>query len=82
MKAIVHSRHGPPDALELTDIGQPVVNDDQVLVRCTPLPSEKVTGSGCEVPRTSRACATGCVTQSTAFRASTWPEALRRSAAT
>jgi NADPH:quinone reductase-like Zn-dependent oxidoreductase len=33
MKAIVHSRYGPPDALELKDIDQPVVNDDAVLVR-------------------------------------------------
>jgi NADPH:quinone reductase-like Zn-dependent oxidoreductase len=33
MKAIVHSRYGPPDALELKDIDQPTVNDDQVLVR-------------------------------------------------
>jgi NADPH:quinone reductase-like Zn-dependent oxidoreductase len=33
MQAIVHSRYGPPDALELKDIDQPTVNDDQVLVR-------------------------------------------------
>jgi NADPH:quinone reductase-like Zn-dependent oxidoreductase len=33
MKAIVHSRYGPPDALELRDIDQPVITDDQVLVR-------------------------------------------------
>jgi NADPH:quinone reductase-like Zn-dependent oxidoreductase len=33
MKAIVHSRYGPPDVLELNDIDQPVVNDDDVLVR-------------------------------------------------
>jgi NADPH:quinone reductase-like Zn-dependent oxidoreductase len=33
MKAIVHSRYGPPDALELNDIDQPVVSDDAVLVR-------------------------------------------------
>jgi NADPH:quinone reductase-like Zn-dependent oxidoreductase len=33
MKAIVHSRYGPPDALELKDIDQPVVSDDAVLVR-------------------------------------------------
>jgi NADPH:quinone reductase-like Zn-dependent oxidoreductase len=33
MKAIVHSRYGPPDALELKDIDQPTVNDDAVLVR-------------------------------------------------
>jgi NADPH:quinone reductase-like Zn-dependent oxidoreductase len=33
MQAIVHSRYGPPDALELKDIDTPVVNDDAVLVR-------------------------------------------------
>jgi NADPH:quinone reductase-like Zn-dependent oxidoreductase len=33
MKAIVHSRYGPPDVLELKDIDQPVVNDDAVLVQ-------------------------------------------------
>ena len=33
MKAIVHSRYGPPDVLELKDIDKPVVNDDDVLVR-------------------------------------------------
>jgi NADPH:quinone reductase-like Zn-dependent oxidoreductase len=33
MKAIVHSRYGPPDALELNDIDTPVINDDAVLVR-------------------------------------------------
>jgi NADPH:quinone reductase-like Zn-dependent oxidoreductase len=44
MKAIVHSRYGPPDVLELKAIDQPVINDDDVLVRGTPLPSGKVTG--------------------------------------
>jgi NADPH:quinone reductase-like Zn-dependent oxidoreductase len=33
MKAIVHSRYGAPDVLELKDIDQPVVKDDEVLVR-------------------------------------------------
>jgi NADPH:quinone reductase-like Zn-dependent oxidoreductase len=33
MKAIVHSRYGAPDVLELNDIDQPVINDDAVLVR-------------------------------------------------
>jgi NADPH:quinone reductase-like Zn-dependent oxidoreductase len=33
MKAIIHSRYGPPDALELKDIDQPVTNEDAVLVR-------------------------------------------------
>jgi NADPH:quinone reductase-like Zn-dependent oxidoreductase len=33
MKAILHSRYGPPDGLELKDIDKPVVKDDEVLVR-------------------------------------------------
>jgi NADPH:quinone reductase-like Zn-dependent oxidoreductase len=33
MKAIVHSRYGPPDALELKDIDTPTVTDDEVLVQ-------------------------------------------------
>ena len=33
MQAIVHSRYGPPDVLELKDIDTPVITDDAVLVR-------------------------------------------------
>jgi NADPH:quinone reductase-like Zn-dependent oxidoreductase len=33
MQAILHSRYGPPDGLELNDIDQPVITDDAVLVR-------------------------------------------------
>ena len=33
MQAIVHSRYGPPDVLELKDIDQPAINDDAVLVQ-------------------------------------------------
>jgi NADPH:quinone reductase-like Zn-dependent oxidoreductase len=33
MKAVVYGRYGSPDVLELTEIDQPVVRDDQVLVR-------------------------------------------------
>ena len=33
MKAIVHSRYGSPDVLELKDVDRPVVKDDEVLVR-------------------------------------------------
>jgi NADPH:quinone reductase-like Zn-dependent oxidoreductase len=33
MKAVVYDRYGSPDVLELTEIDQPVVRDDQVLVR-------------------------------------------------
>ena len=33
MKAIVHERYGPPELLELRDVGQPKIGDEQVLVR-------------------------------------------------
>jgi NADPH:quinone reductase-like Zn-dependent oxidoreductase len=33
MKAIVYRKYGSPDVLELEDVGKPVVNDDDVLVR-------------------------------------------------
>jgi NADPH:quinone reductase-like Zn-dependent oxidoreductase len=33
MQAIVHSRYGPPDALKLNNINQPVITDGAVLVR-------------------------------------------------
>lgn len=33
MKAIVHNTYGSPDGLELRDIDEPVVKDDEVLVR-------------------------------------------------
>jgi NADPH:quinone reductase-like Zn-dependent oxidoreductase len=33
MKAIVQTRYGPPDVLQLKDVDKPVVKDDEVLVR-------------------------------------------------
>jgi NADPH:quinone reductase-like Zn-dependent oxidoreductase len=33
MEAIIHSRYGPPDVLEVKDIDKPAINDDAVLVR-------------------------------------------------
>jgi NADPH:quinone reductase-like Zn-dependent oxidoreductase len=33
MNAVVYDRYGSPDVLELTEIDQPVVRPDQVLVR-------------------------------------------------
>ncbi len=33
MKAIVQDQYGPPDVLELRDIGRPEIGDDEVLVR-------------------------------------------------
>ena len=33
MKAIVHTRYGPPDLLELQEVEKPEIGDDQVLLR-------------------------------------------------
>ena len=44
MQAIVHSRYGPPDALELNDIDQPVIDDDAALVQVHAAAVGKVTG--------------------------------------
>jgi NADPH:quinone reductase-like Zn-dependent oxidoreductase len=80
MEAIVHSTYGPPDALELKDIDQPVVNDHAVLVRVRAAAVGKgdwLTVGAC---RTSPACGTGYPNQSTGFQASIWLGALRRSA--
>ena len=33
MRAIVQERYGSPDVLELRDVDQPVIRDDQMLVR-------------------------------------------------
>ena len=82
MQAIVHSRYGPPDALELKDIDKPVINDDAVLVQVHAAAVGKGDWLRSKVCRTSHACAMGCENQSTVFRASTWLGALRRSAAT
>jgi NADPH:quinone reductase-like Zn-dependent oxidoreductase len=82
MKAIVHSRYGPPDVLELKDIDKPVVNDDDVLVRVHAAAVGKgdwLTVGG--LPYVAR-MRYGLPKPSTLFRASTWPGALRRPAAT
>jgi NADPH:quinone reductase-like Zn-dependent oxidoreductase len=44
MQAIVHSRYGPPDSLEVNDIDKPAINDDAVLVRVHAAAVGKVTG--------------------------------------
>jgi NADPH:quinone reductase-like Zn-dependent oxidoreductase len=64
------------------DIDTPVVNDDEVLLRVHAAAVGKgdwLTVRG--LPYVA-ACATGCGNQSTLFRASMWPGASRRSAAT
>jgi hypothetical protein len=44
MKAIVQSRYGSPDVLQLGDVDEPAVGDDQVLVRVQEPQSTSVTG--------------------------------------
>jgi NADPH:quinone reductase-like Zn-dependent oxidoreductase len=82
MQAIVHSRYGPPDALKLNNIDQPVITDDAVLVRVHAAAVGKgdwLTVKG--LPYVAR-LRYGCPTQSTQFRASMWPGASRPSAPT
>jgi NADPH:quinone reductase-like Zn-dependent oxidoreductase len=82
MKAIVHSRYGPPDVLELKDIDQPVITDDAVLVRVHAAAVGKgdwLTVGG--LPYVAR-LRYGLPNQSTLFQASTWPGTLRPWAAT
>jgi NADPH:quinone reductase-like Zn-dependent oxidoreductase len=82
MQAIVHSRYGPPDGLELRDIEKPAISDDAVLVRVHAAAVGKgdwLTVQG--LPYVAR-LRYGPRNQSTPpFRASTWPGALTRSAA-
>jgi NADPH:quinone reductase-like Zn-dependent oxidoreductase len=82
MKAIVHSRYGPPDALELKDIDQPTVTDDAVLVQVRAAAVGKgdwLTAKG--LPYVAR-LRYGLSNQRTPFQASTWLGVLRRSAGT
>ena len=82
MKAIVHSRYGAPDVLELNDIDQPVVDHDAVLVRVHAAAVGKgdwLTVGG--LPYVAR-LRYGLPNPSTLFQASTWPDALRPSAPT
>jgi NADPH:quinone reductase-like Zn-dependent oxidoreductase len=82
MEAIAHSRYGSPDVLELRDIDKPTVNDDEVLVRVHAAAVGKgdwLTVQG--LPYVAR-LRYGLPNPNTRFRASTWPGALKRSAAT
>ena len=82
MQAIVHSRYGPPDALEVRDIEKPAISDDAVLVRVHAAAVGKgdwLTVQG--LPYVAR-LRYGLPNPSTRFQASTWPGTLRRSAAT
>ena len=67
MQAIVHSRYGPPDVLEVKDIDKPAINDDAVLVQVHAAGIGKGDWLTVRLP-TSPACATGSPTQSTWFR--------------
>ena len=46
MKAITYARYGPPEVLQLADLGTPVPQDDEVLIRVR---AAEVTKSDCEM---------------------------------
>jgi len=46
MKAVLHTRYGPPDELQLTEIEKPVPQEDEVLIR---IHATTVTSSDCNV---------------------------------
>ena len=82
MQAIVHSRYGQPDGLELKDIDTPVITDDAVLVRVHAAAVGKgdwLTVQG--LPYVAR-MRYGLPNPKHRFPVSTWPGALRPSAPT
>ena len=46
MKAILHTKYGPPDELQLTEVDKPVPDDNEVLIR---VHASSVTSTDCNV---------------------------------
>ena len=46
MKAILHTRYGPPDELQLKEVDKPVPKEDEVLIR---IRASTVTSSDCNI---------------------------------
>ena len=75
MKAIVQDRYGSPDVLELREIDEPMVKDDEVLVRvrAASRPCRCLARRARRSRTSSASWAPGCAGRRTRFRARIWP---------
>jgi hypothetical protein len=80
MKAIVQNAYGSPDVLQLKEVADPVIKENEVLVRVTPLPSTPAMSFRCAAAHGWRGSASGFPSRRITSSVGTWPGAWRRSA--